>query len=1398
MRVWRVGGRIGFGSSGEVYLAETPEGAKVAVKVLSSGGDGESLRLFEQQARLLSRLRHPAVVPVLGYLLKSDPIFGEDRGPCYWMEFVEGEDLLKASSHQKPQEILDWFRDALEALRFVHSQGVVHGDLSPQNILIDAEGRLRLLDFSVLPGNPGFSGVATLPYMAPERIDGVLAPGGDLFSLGTIFYEALAGRHPRTGCRTIADLVRVAPRPLLETAPRLQDGGVASRVIDRMIQADPSRRFSDAGGVLEALSHLNQGRWEESAAEAADYHPVRMFGADRHFAAVEKALETISERSVVLAVHGGSGVGKTRFLREVGFEAALKGAAFHPFADLHRSGPEKLADALSFLRSLPPQGVLAALEWNDDEVPAGLRRFFPQLLAWEGLREIRLENLNREDVLALLQGPLDPESAATLSEAVFPITDGNPGLMIETLRALFSQKKIRRRSLAPAWKDSLRLFGSPEEILAARLGDVSPEILSREARRAVEELWKEGRRKEAFAALDYAAEKILDPAQVSRLLRTKTNFLNETGKYEEAIACCDRWFALRASDEPLPLKTVKYWLITGTDLQNLERHAEAAERFRRCLEEGESFRGDAEIQPYLARAESLLGLHDLKEGLPAKALERFERALRLAGADGPRRAEISRNRAAALSRLGRWPEAKSRLEEAKRLCRENAHAEGEFSTFLQEGNLALENGDSDAADAAYARAEAIARGTKSDLRLAIARNNRGYFERRRGNLKEALDLLRQSRDFFLFLGNPNDLASNLRELALAEASVGRFEAAWGSLRELRELAPSFPEAAPWAGEAENSVRALEDGSGAPPDPEKLREIYEKLPPELQVTFVERGDWRKNFSGVGGEEEKKTMAQKSYLGDVLPSLCRLNERLLREEDVPRVLESLMDAAMALARAETGLLVLKSGAPAAQTGPLPGFEVAVSRGPDSQPARTELLTFSLSAIRRALETGEPVVTDNAVLDPLFREARSVHLRQLRSIVALPVHGTGEVLGVFYLDHRLEEGLFEGDLLEGLKAFAGIASLTLQKGRMIAALREKNTELSERVQIQTRELNRSRLVLKNEYSEIVGRSPKMAEALSLVDRVTDADVPVWIYGESGTGKEAIARALHFNGPRAKRPFVAENCGALPESLLESELFGHKKGAFTHATSDKKGLLHHADGGTVFLDEIADMSPNLQAKLLRFLQEGEIRPIGSHETVKVDVRVVSASNKDLVKLVEEGKFREDLFYRLNGVTVKLPPLRERLEDLPLLVEHFLKRIAEKAKKDPCRPDPAALRLLMNFSWPGNIRELKNTLETAVLFAEDVGSAHVVTVKSLAFKPLLFEGRKTPSEPARSSRSEPRESVDPVLEKTLLTLQEQCFHRGNAAKALGISRRTLYARLRRFGLSTDLASLKAQMDKYL
>jgi transcriptional regulator with PAS, ATPase and Fis domain len=233
-------------------------------------------------------------------------------------------------------------------------------------------------------------------------------------------------------------------------------------------------------------------------------------------------------------------------------------------------------------------------------------------------------------------------------------------------------------------------------------------------------------------------------------------------------------------------------------------------------------------------------------------------------------------------------------------------------------------------------------------------------------------------------------------------------------------------------------------------------------------------------------------------------------------------------------------------------------------------------------------------------------------------------------------------------------------------------------------------------------------MRKVFEVLDRVIPTDLNVYIYGETGTGKELVAKAIHYNGPRKEKPFISINCGAIPESLLESELFGYVKGAFTGADRDKKGLFEIADGGTLFLDEIGNMPGTMQRKLLRVLQENEIRPIGGEESVKIDVRVISATNRDLNELIERKEFREDLYYRLKVVEVALPPLRVRPEDIPLLAEHFLEQAA-KGTKYKKELEPAALEALLSYDWPGNVRELENMIYALAQFeACKITGAHV------------------------------------------------------------------------------------------
>jgi DNA-binding NtrC family response regulator len=314
---------------------------------------------------------------------------------------------------------------------------------------------------------------------------------------------------------------------------------------------------------------------------------------------------------------------------------------------------------------------------------------------------------------------------------------------------------------------------------------------------------------------------------------------------------------------------------------------------------------------------------------------------------------------------------------------------------------------------------------------------------------------------------------------------------------------------------------------------------------------------------------------------------------------------------------------------------------------------------------------------------------------------------------------------------------------------------------------------------YGEIIGKSKPMQEVYQTLEKVAPTDSSVLIYGESGTGKELIARAIHKLSTRKEKPFIRVNCGALVETLLESELFGHEKGAFTGAMKRKKGRFELAHQGSIFLDEIGDISPNMQLKLLRVLQEKEFERVGSEETIQVDVRILVATNKNLSELVQQGKFREDLYYRLHIIPIYLPPLRERKEDIPLLVNHFVKQLIAELNKPAKQITNAAMEKLLNYSWPGNIRELENAIERAIVLSDKA----VIDVADL---PILQ---------STGSDRQPNDMLDRFrlnLNDTLAAVEKQLIEKamnetkGNknqAAKLLGIGTSLLYYKLEKFKL---------------
>ncbi len=320
---------------------------------------------------------------------------------------------------------------------------------------------------------------------------------------------------------------------------------------------------------------------------------------------------------------------------------------------------------------------------------------------------------------------------------------------------------------------------------------------------------------------------------------------------------------------------------------------------------------------------------------------------------------------------------------------------------------------------------------------------------------------------------------------------------------------------------------------------------------------------------------------------------------------------------------------------------------------------------------------------------------------------------------------------------------------------------------------EINHLRLELKEKYalSGIIGKSKAMQDVFRLIKDIAPLDITVLITGETGTGKELVARAIHYNSSRANGPFVAVNCAAIPENLLESELFGYEKGAFTGAVKRKKGKIELAERGTLFLDEIGDMPSELQAKLLRFLEDRTFERLGGEENIKANVRIVAATNQDLTLAIKERRFREDLYFRLNTVTIYLPPLRKRLEDIPLLAEHFVQQYNQNFKKDVKGISPEALSLLMQYDWPGNVRELKHVIERAVALCR----GEMVTPKDLALEPKEELGEEIYDLNRILERHEKA-----AIKKALM---QTGYNKTKAAQLLGISLRSLQYKVKKYGL---------------
>ncbi len=517
-------------------------------------------------------------------------------------------------------------------------------------------------------------------------------------------------------------------------------------------------------------------------------------------------------------------------------------------------------------------------------------------------------------------------------------------------------------------------------------------------------------------------------------------------------------------------------------------------------------------------------------------------------------------------------------------------------------------------------------------------------------------------------------------------------------------------------------------------------------------------------------------------DLLPALQRTEERARALEEGRRKLLLLVETARGLNRIGRVEELLErilvhaldiTGADRAyflQSDGLGRLSTVASRTRDGSPGDPSAIAdVSRTILDRVLDQGRTLSVSDALNNPDFMSRRSVRQLSLRTVVCVPMPGPEGPAGALYVDSQSVAGLLEREGVEILEAFAAQAGIALET----AAHRQRLEEEAESLQAENRTLKQA-LGRRSGWDQILGESPAMEKVFMVLDRVVGNAVTVLIEGETGTGKELVAQALHFNGPRREANFVPVNCGALPEQLLESELFGYRRGAFTGADRDRPGLVEAADKGTLFLDEIGELSPKLQVKLLRVLQEGAVRRLGENVERKVDVRFVAATHKTLSREVQEGRFREDLYYRVNVVTILLPPLRERGEDVLLLADHALTRVRDRVNRPGLTFGREARRVLLTHSWPGNVRELLNAIERAGALAQSDRIEPQDLLPAIASRAAVRSVRQ----------GSLKETLERSEEGAILdALRESGNNISQAARLLGVSRQHLHTRIRRLNL---------------
>jgi transcriptional regulator with GAF, ATPase, and Fis domain len=506
-----------------------------------------------------------------------------------------------------------------------------------------------------------------------------------------------------------------------------------------------------------------------------------------------------------------------------------------------------------------------------------------------------------------------------------------------------------------------------------------------------------------------------------------------------------------------------------------------------------------------------------------------------------------------------------------------------------------------------------------------------------------------------------------------------------------------------------------------------------------------------------EQILKALPATSRVGRNLNALLKISRVVHSISDLHRLQAQILELILEVVPAEHGAILL-DGTGKDKFSSLFAHPGTANRG---EPVRV-----SRTITRQVMDEGVAILGADVPGNAGLSEVESLVSSQVRSLLCVPLTVFQKVIGCIYLDTTSRTARFDRDHLELVASMAGISAVALENARRLIWLEQENLRLATEINLQ---------------HNMVGESAAMKDVYRFLSRAAPTESTVLVNGESGTGKELVARAIHRNSPRAGRPFVAINCAAIPEGLLESELFGYERGAFTGAASQKKGRFELADGGVVFLDEIGELAPSLQGKLLRVLQEREFERLGGSRPIAIDIRLIAATNKDLAAAVKVKAFREDLYYRLNVVSLLVPPLRDRAEDIPMLAEYFVAKFSAKCKVKAKPISLEAMATLVNYDWPGNVRELENAIERALV----LGVSETIRPEDLPESVLE-------KEPAQGVREAKYHTAVTQLKKRLIlsALEEAKGNYTEAARNLGVHANYLHRLVRNLNLRPTVRSI--------